>query len=64
MRVFIHNFTYIEKGLKCRGKKFTYTNCCKPRVISNCFSTRSYLARAVKYFDKSQFGKQYFSPYG
>ena len=24
MRVFIQNFTHIEKGLKCRGKKFTY----------------------------------------
>ena len=27
MRVFIQNFTYIEKGVKCRGKKFTYPKC-------------------------------------
>ena len=24
MRVLIQNFTNIEKGVKCRGKKFTY----------------------------------------
>ena len=29
MRVFIQNFTYIEKGVKCRGKKFTYPKCLK-----------------------------------
>ena len=27
MRVFIQNFTNIEKGVKCRGKKFTYLKC-------------------------------------
>ena len=28
MRVFIQNFTNIEKGVKFRGKKFTYPNYC------------------------------------
>ena len=27
MRVFIQNFTNIEKELKCRGKKITYPKC-------------------------------------
>ena len=27
MRVFIQNFTYGEKGVKCCGKKFTYPKC-------------------------------------
>ena len=27
MRVFIQNFTYGEKGVKCRGKKFTSPKC-------------------------------------
>ena len=31
MLVFIHNFTYIEKGVKCRGKKFTYPKSLKGR---------------------------------
>ena len=53
----IHNFTYIEKGVKCRGKKLTYpsveSTISKPRFISNYFSSRSYLARAEKYLDES-----------
>ena len=27
MRVYIQNFTIIENGVKCRGKKFTYPKC-------------------------------------
>ena len=64
MCVVIDNFTYNEKGVKFRGKKFTYplfeSTISKPRYISNYFSTRSYRARAEKYLDESQFGKQYF----
>ena len=31
MHVFIHNFAYIEKGVKYRGKKFIYPRCLKVR---------------------------------
>ena len=31
MRVFIQKHTYIEKGVKCCGKKFTYPKCYKDR---------------------------------
>ena len=31
MRDFIHNSKYIEKGVKCRGKKITYPKCLKVR---------------------------------
>ena len=52
--VFIHNFTYIEKVIKCRGKKFTYPNCLKGRFI-NLDSSQT-----EKYRDKSGFRRQYF----
>ena len=45
MRVFIHNFTYIEKGVKCRGKKFTYPKCLKVR-FPNLDSSRTISALA------------------
>ena len=32
MRGFTQNFKYIEKGVKCRGKKFTYPKCLKVRL--------------------------------
>ena len=69
MRVFIHNFAYIEKGVKCRGKKMYLpkvfeSSISKPRFISNYFSTRSYLTRAEKYLNESRFGKQFFSTLG
>ena len=65
MHGFIQNFTNIEKGVKCRGKKIYLPKVLErtissPRFISYYFSTRSYLARAEKYLDESQFGKQYF----
>ena len=65
MRVFIQNFTYGEKGVKCRGKKFTYPKCVKVR-FPNLDSSRtiSALARAEKYLDESRFGKQYFPALG
>ena len=31
MRVYIQNFTYIEKGVKCHGKKFAYPKCLQAR---------------------------------
>ena len=40
MRVFIHNFTYIEKGIKCRGKKFTHPKGLKLR-FPNLDSSRT-----------------------
>ena len=40
MRVFIHNFAYIEKGVKCRGKKFIYPKCLKVR-FPNLYSSRT-----------------------
>ena len=65
---FIHNFTYIEKRVKCRIKiylpKVLESMISKPRLISDYFNTRSYLAQAEKYLDKSRFGKQYFPPLG
>ena len=42
---FIHNFTYIEKGVKCRGKKFTYPKNLKVR-ITNLDSSRTTSALA------------------
>ena len=45
MRVFIQNFTYIEKGVKCRGKKFTYPKCLKVR-FPNLDSSRTISALA------------------
>ena len=65
MRVFIQNFTYVEKGVKCLGKKFTYPKCLKAR-FPNLDSSRtiSALARAEKYLHESRFGKQYFSTLG
>ena len=39
MRVFIHNFAYIEKGVKCRDKKFIYPKCLKVR-FPNLVSSR------------------------
>ena len=35
MRVFIENFTNIEKGVKCRGKKFTYQKVRFPNLDSS-----------------------------
>ena len=35
MRVFIQNFTYGEKGVKCRGKKITYPKCLNVRFIKD-----------------------------
>ena len=65
MHVFIQNFTYIEKGVKCHGKKIIYPKCLKVR-FSNLDSslTISGLARAEKYLDESRFGKQYFPTLG
>ena len=40
MRVFNHNLTYIEKGVKYRGKKFTYSKCLKVR-FPNLDSSRT-----------------------
>ena len=40
MRVFIQNFTNIEKGVKCRGKKFTYQKCLKV-LFPNLNSSRT-----------------------
>ena len=57
MRVFIQDLTYIEKGLKCRGKKFTSPKCLKVR-FPNLDSSRTILAE--KYLDESRFGKQYY----
>ena len=45
MRVFIQNFTYGEKGVKCRGKKFTYPKCVKVR-FPNLDSSRTISALA------------------
>ena len=65
MPVFIHNFTNIENGVKCRGKKFTYPKCYKVR-FPNLDSSRtiSALARAEKFVDESRFRKQYFPTLG
>ena len=47
MRVFIQKHTYIEKGVKCRGKKFTYPKCLKGRFPNLDLSrTTSALARS------------------
>ena len=45
MHVFIHNFAYIEKGVKCLGKKFIYPKCLKVR-FSNLDSSRAISALA------------------
>ena len=56
MRVFLNNFTYIEKGVKCRGKKLTYPKCLKVRFTNlDSSPTISALARAEKYLDESRF---------
>ena len=61
MRVFIHNFTHIEKGVKCRGKKFTYPKCLNVRFRNHDSSlTISALVRAEKYIDESWFEKHCF----
>ena len=58
--------TYIEKGVKCRGKKFTYPKCLKVRFpnLKVSSQTISALARAEEYLDESQFGKRYFPTLG
>ena len=68
MQVFIHNFTHIEKEVKCRGKKFTYPKCKKVR-FPNLDSSRTISALActsldLKILDESRFGKQYFPALG
>ena len=63
MRVFIHIFTYIEQGLKCRGKKLTYPKCLKVRFTS-LDSSRTISALARTSLDESRFGKQYFPTLG
>ena len=45
MRIFIQNFTYGEKGVKCPGKKFTYPKCLKVR-FPNLDSSRTISALA------------------
>ena len=48
MRVFVHNFAHIEKGVKYRGKTFTYPKCLKvqfPNLDSSL--TISALARTL-----------------
>ena len=45
MHVFIHNFTYIEKGVKCRDKKFIYPKCLKVR-FPNLYSSQTISALA------------------
>ena len=45
MRVFIQNLTNIEKGVKCRGKKYTYPKCLKVR-FPNLDSSRPISALA------------------
>ena len=45
MCVFIYNFTYFEKGVKCRGKNFTYPKCSKVR-FPNLDSSRTISALA------------------
>ena len=62
MRVFIQNFTYVEKGVKCRGKTFSYPMCwkvlfSKPRFIETFFSSREVQASAEIVRDESRFGK-------
>ena len=48
MRVFIHNFAYIEKGVKCRGKKIIYPKCLKVR-FPNLDSSRTISALVLTY---------------
>ena len=45
MRVFIQNFTNIEKGVKCRGKNFTEPKCLKVQ-FPNLDSSRTISALA------------------
>ena len=45
MRVFVHNFAFIEKGVKNRGKKFTHPKCLKVR-FPNLDSSRTISALA------------------
>ena len=40
MCIFIHNFTFIEKGSKCHGKNFTCPKCLKVR-LPNLDSSRT-----------------------
>ena len=42
MRVFIRNFTHIEEGVKCRGKKFTYPKCLKVRFPNPHLNVRKF----------------------
>ena len=66
MRVFLHNFAFIEKGVKCRGKKFTYPQCLKVRFpkLDSSLKTISALDKVEKYLDESWFNKQYFPTLG
>ena len=55
MHGFIQNFTNIEKGVKCRGKKnylpkVLESTISKPRSISNYFSTRSLTLLTLTHF--------------
>ena len=66
MHVFIHNITYIERGVKCCGKKITCPKCLKVGFSNldstlNYFDTHSYLAQAEKNLNESQLGKHYFT---
>ena len=58
MSVFVHNFAYIEKGVKCHGKKFTYPKCLKVR-FPNLDSSRTISAIARTSLET----KNYFCPF-